>query len=294
MTDRSIQLIEVAARDGLQNEKASLSAQERIAFIDKLHAAGLYHIEAGSFVHPKAVPQMQNSDTVAEHYKKHPTTADLSYLVPNMRGLQTAFDHDVKHIAVFLAATETFSQANIRKSIDEAFTAIVEVVQSALDAGLQVRGYLSTVFKSVQGEPVDPKKVAQLSKRLLDMGCYEVSLGDTTGVGTPVATKQLIEAHHLEGISNAKLAMHYHDTYGRAIENIDQAYELGIRRFDASTSGIGGCPFAQSATGNVDTLKVLKWASAKGLKFGPIDVELLKECAQWIQALLSQKSAEIG
>lgn len=283
-----IRLIEVAARDGLQNEAKTLSVADRISFIQQLADAGLYWIEAGSFVHPKAVPQMKGSDEVAAYFKTNPIRADLSYLVPNMRGLESALAQDVKHIAVFLAATESFSQANLRKSIEESFEMIQPVMKEALANDIKVRGYLSTVFKSVDGEPTSPEYVAHLSERLLEMGCYEISLGDTTGVGTPEATEELIAAHVKLGISLNEVALHYHDTFGHAIDNIDCAYDLGIRSFDASTSGIGGCPFAKSATGNVDMLKLIAWANRRSLDISNIDSDKLQKTANWINQVLSK------
>jgi hydroxymethylglutaryl-CoA lyase len=285
-----IRIIEVAARDGLQNEKVHLSVADRIKFIDLLAAAGLKWIEAGSFVHPKAVPQMIGSDEIAAHYAVNPSSADLSYLVPNKRGLETALANKVDHIAIFLAATESFSMANIRKSVAESFEAIREVVDEALANGIRVRGYLSTIFKGVDGEVVDPNYVADLSVKLLNMGCYEVSLGDTTGVGKPEDTEALIDAFVEKNIPLEKVAMHYHDTFGNAIANIDAAYRKGIRSFDSSTAGIGGCPFAKSATGNVDTQKVLTWAKSVGIKNLGIDEASLQNAASFIEGALLKKS----
>lgn len=287
----SIKLVEVAARDGLQNEKIHLTVDQRIAFIDLLADAGLKWIEAGSFVHPKAVPQMQGSAEIAAHYALNTSKADLSYLVPNAKGLEIAKANEVRHIAVFLAASEAFSMANIRKTIEESFELTKEVVSDALANGIKVRGYLSTIFKGVDGETVDPNYVATLSKRLLEMGCYEVSLGDTTGVGEPDDTEALLNAHKALGIDLAKIAMHYHDTFGNAIANIDKAYKMGIRVFDASTAGIGGCPFAKSATGNVDTQLVLNWAKSVGINELGIYEEKLQKAASFVQGLLLKKSS---
>lgn len=287
----SIKIVEVAARDGLQNEKIHLSAQDRIQFINMLADAGLKWIEAGSFVHPKAVPQMLGSDEIAKHYSANPIRADLSYLVPNTKGLSLAKACGVKHIAVFLAASEAFSMANIRKTIAESFEAIQEVVSDALEHGIKVRGYLSTVFKGIDGEEIDPNYVAKLTKQLLAMGCYEVSLGDTTGVGKAEDTKTLIEALLAQNIDLAKIAMHYHDTFGHAIANIDQAYKMGIRIFDSSTAGIGGCPFAKSATGNVDTSLVLNWANSVGVSDLGINHQKLQNAASFIENALLKKSS---
>lgn len=287
----SIKLVEVAARDGLQNEKIHLTVDQRIVFIDLLADAGLKWIEAGSFVHPKAVPQMQGSAEIAAHYALNTSKADLSYLVPNAKGLEIAKANEVRHIAVFLAASEAFSMANIRKTIEESFELTKEVVSDALANGIKVRGYLSTIFKGVDGETVDPNYVATLSKRLLEMGCYEVSLGDTTGVGKPDDTEALLNAHKALGIDLAKIAMHYHDTFGNAIANIDKAYKMGIRVFDASTAGIGGCPFAKSATGNVDTQLVLNWAKSVGINELGIYEEKLQKAASFVQGLLLKKSS---
>jgi hydroxymethylglutaryl-CoA lyase len=291
MSANSIKIVEVAARDGLQNEKVHLSVEDRIKFIDLLADARLQWIEAGSFVHPKAVPQMLGSDQIAAHYLANPSIADLSYLVPNTKGLSIAKEHGVKHIAIFLAASEAFSMANIRKTIEESFTAIKEVVDEALENGIKVRGYLSTIFKGVDGENIDSNYVATLSQKLLAMGCYEVSLGDTTAVGKPEDTEALLRALKSQGIDLAHIAMHYHDTYGHAIANIDKAYKMGIRIFDSSTAGIGGCPFARSATGNVDTQLVVNWAKSVGIKDLGIDEQKLQKAASFVQKALMNKSS---
>lgn len=284
----SVKLVEVAARDGLQNERIHLSPQERIQFITKLNDVGFEWIEAGSFVHPKAVPQMAGSDIIADYFAENAIEADLSYLVPNAKGLELAKAHKVKHIAIFVAASEAFSQANIRMSVQESFEKIKLVVKEALDSGIKVRGYLSTIFKGVNGEDVSANEVAKLSERLLEMGCYEVSLGDTTGVGKVKDTKNLIEELARRNLPLDRVALHYHDTFGNAIANIDQAYDMGIRIFDASTSGIGGCPFAKSATGNVDMLKVISWAKEKGAILPKINMDKLNEASSYIQGLLNK------
>lgn len=288
MSTNQIKLVEVAARDGLQNEQKVLRPEQRIEFIKRLIDVGFYWIEAGSFVHPKAVPAMAGSDQVADYFRRYTVQADLSFLVPNAKGLSIAQQHHVKHIAVFLAATEAFSQANIRMGIDESFQKIALVISEAINAGIKVRGYLSTVFKGVNGEDVDPHYVAELSRKLLAMGCYEISLGDTTGVATVDQTEALVNALIDREISLNKIAMHYHDTQHRAIENIDKAYDLGIRVFDASTAGLGGCPFAKSATGNVDMISVLHWADRKGVHYGSIDQKKILDLTKYIRALLNK------
>jgi hydroxymethylglutaryl-CoA lyase len=283
---QELKLVEVAARDGLQNEKKILTPETRIDFIKRLAQVGFKWIEAGSFVHPKAVPAMAGSDEIADYFSQQPVDAELSFLVPNAKGLSLALEHGVRHIAVFLSATEAFSRANLRMSITESFEMISGVMAKALESDIKVRGYLSTVFGGLDNEAVDPTHVAKLANQLIEMGCYEISLGDTTGVATPEQTTALIRALVQEGISLEKIAMHYHDTHHRAIENIEQAYKLGIRIFDASTAGLGGCPFAKSATGNVDMFKVIQWADKKGLLYGEIDQKALIDLSHYIQALL--------
>ncbi len=288
----AIELVEVAARDGLQNEAAAvhLTAAQKVDFIRALAAAGLTRIEAGSFVHPEAVPAMANSGEVAALLKpieKEFPNVIFSYLVPNLKGLERAKEIGAKEIAIFLAVSEAFSKANINQTVDEAFANIISVVDAARAEGMRVRGYLSNIF-GYTDLPFSPHVVARRSKELLAMGCFEVSLGDTTALGTPEMTRQLIEALKEEGIALEKVAMHFHDTTGRAIENVAVSYDMGIRVFDAATGGLGGCPYANSPKGNLAMEALVSWANGKGITTSVKDISLLTEAGESMRRALGK------
>ena len=251
ITVDSVKVVEVGPRDGLQNEKVTIPTQAKIDYITALSDAGLRVIEAGAFVSPKWVPQM--ADT-AEVYRNIPKDPGVEYpvLVPNMKGLERAMEAGVKSIAVFTAASETFNLRNINMTIDESFANYGPVVSRALLEGMTVRGYVSTAFGCPYEGEVAPEKVLEVSARLLDLGCYEVSIGDTIGVGTPLQAQGVIGVL-LQVIPPSKLAMHFHDTRGTALANTLAALEMGIATFDASSGGLGGCPFAPGASGNLAT-----------------------------------------
>jgi hydroxymethylglutaryl-CoA lyase len=290
-----ITLIDVGARDGLQNEKAAvnLPAQAKVAFIRALAACGLTRIEAGSFVHPKAVPAMANSDEVAALLA--PVEAEypdvvFSYLVPNLRGLERAKIARAKEIAIFLALSESFSKANINASVEESFAAIAPTIQAARDAGMRVRGYLSNVF-GYTDLPFSPDMVAARSKQLLALGCFEVSLGDTTALGTPDMVEQVITALHNHAVPLETIAMHFHDTSGRAIENVARSYALGIRSFDAATGGLGGCPYANSPKGNLAMEALVAWCSVNNIGCEVHDAEGLAKAGQQIRGIMGKQAA---
>lgn len=285
-----IELVEVAARDGLQNEKAAhdLPASVKAEFIRMLAASGLTRIEAGSFVHPKAVPAMANTAEVAELLKpieKEFSKVIFSYLVPNLKGLERAKAVNAREIAIFLAVSEAFSKANINQTVNEAFASIVPTVKAAIVSGMRVRGYLSNIF-GYTDLPFSPELVAKRSKELLAMGCFEVSLGDTTALGTPEMTEQLIAALVKAGIPLEKVAMHFHDTNGRAIENVAVSYDMGIRVFDAATGGIGGCPYANSPKGNLAMESLLDWCAMQGIQTPVANVAELRKAAAFIKQKL--------
>jgi len=282
-----IQIVDVGARDGLQNEPdaANLSAETKVEFIKRLVAAGLKRIEAGSFVKPSAVPAMANSAEVADALKPvqaaHPEVI-FSYLVPNIKGLERAKAIDAKEIAIFLAVSPKFAKDNINApSVDQSFADVMPTVEAALAAGIRVRGYLSTIF-GYSDMPFTPDEVAKRTKQLLDMGCYEASLGDTTGIGTPDKVEQLIAALKKAGVPLAKVAMHFHDTFGNAIQNVDKSYELGIRTFDASTGGLGGCPYANSPKGNLNMADLVGWCKKRGLTCDVADLGKLEHAASFM------------
>ena len=287
-----ITLVDVSARDGLQSEAnaAQLSAQTKVDYITRLAQAGLKRIEAGSFVHPKVLA-MANSAEVAQLLL--PVQARFpdrifSYLVPNLKGLERAKDVRAKEIAIFLAISEQFSKANINQSVDEAFDNIKPVITQALAYGMRVRGYLSNVF-GYDDLPFSPQQVAKRSRQLLDMGCFEVSLGDTTAIGTPEKTEALINALKSEGVDLNKVAMHFHDTFGRAIDNVDISYNMGIRTFDASTGGLGGCPYANSPKGNLAMEDLLAWCNRRSLTCDIGNSEALTDASAFIRSLLGKK-----
>jgi hydroxymethylglutaryl-CoA lyase len=247
----SVKIVEVGPRDGLQNEKVTVPAEAKVAFITALGDAGLRTIEAGAFVSPKWVPQM--ADT-AEVYRNIPKDPGVEYpvLVPNKKGLERALDAGVTSIAIFTAASETFNKRNINMSIDESFVNYTPVAARARAEGLRVRGYVSTAFGCPYEGEVAPEKVLEVSARLLDLGCYEVSVGDTIGVGTPMQVQGVV-GMLLQVIPATRLAMHFHDTRGTALANTLAALEMGIATFDASAGGLGGCPYAPGASGNLAT-----------------------------------------
>jgi len=247
----SVKIVEVGPRDGLQNEKVTIPTEAKVDYITALSDAGLRVIEAGAFVSPKWVPQMADTADVYRNIPKDPGV-EYPVLVPNMKGLERAIDAGVKSIAIFTAASESFNKRNINMSIDESFDNFNEVVPRALDDGMRVRGYVSTAFGCPYEGEVPPEKVLEVCARLLDVGCYEVSVGDTIGVGTPMQVQGVI-GMLLQVIPANRLAMHFHDTRGTALANTLAALEMGIATFDASSGGLGGCPYAPGASGNMAT-----------------------------------------
>ncbi|HWG21204.1 MAG TPA: hydroxymethylglutaryl-CoA lyase [Terracidiphilus sp.] len=250
MTER-VRIVEVGPRDGLQNEPQSVATEIKLEFIRLLADAGLKTIEATAFVSPKWVPQMADH---AELMRALPRVAGISYpvLVPNLRGFEAALGAGATEVAVFAAASETFSQRNINCSIAESLERFAPVFAAARDADVRVRGYVSCVLGCPYEGAVDPARVADVSAKLFDAGCYEISLGDTIGVGTPNRTRAMISVV-AERVPVERLAGHFHDTFGQALANIYAAMEAGVRVFDASVSGLGGCPYAPGAAGNVAT-----------------------------------------
>lgn len=294
-TDFDIELVDVSARDGLQNEPgaAALSAEVKAAYILRLARLGLTRIEAGSFVRLQAIPAMANSAEVAELLapveREFPSVV-FSYLVPNLKGLARAKAVKAREIAIFLALSESFSHANINAGVDEAFAAIEPTVKEALASGMRVRGYISNAF-GYTDLAFSPTEMARRSKQLLDMGCFEVSLGDTTGIGNPDMVEALVKALDAKGIPFANIAMHFHDTFGSAIGNVERAYEMGIRTFDAATGGLGGCPYANSPKGNLAMEDLVAWCYKRGLSCAVKDEQALREAAAFIKGKLG-KSGE--
>jgi len=286
-----VKIVEVGPRDGLQNEKQQLSVDEKLALITELAGAGLTHIEAGAFVSPKWVPQMADS---AEVLAGLDLSGPLHYpvLVPNEKGLDAALAAGVREIAVFGAASESFSQRNINCSIAESLARFEPVIRRARDAGVAVRGYVSCVVACPYEGPIAPTAVAGVAQALAEMGCYEISLGDTIGVGTPRQVRAMLEAvSHKVPVS--QLAGHYHDTYGMAIANICASLEFGLRTFDASVAGLGGCPYAQGASGNVASEDVAYLLAGLGYETG-IDLHKLVACAHRIAGRLGREPSRVA
>jgi hydroxymethylglutaryl-CoA lyase len=275
----AVRIVEVGPRDGLQNEKAVLPIERRLEYIRLLAEAGLKDIEVGAFVHPQWVPQMADS---ADLISRLPLVEGVRYsaLVPNMKGLERALQTNIRRIAVFTAASETFNQKNISMSIAESLDVFRPVVARALGEGLSVRGYISTCFVCPYEGTIAKEKVGEVTKALFELGVEEVSIGDTIGAATPVQVENTVG--HLLGLFPASgLAMHFHDTYGMAIANVFAAYRLGISVFDSSAGGIGGCPYAPGASGNVSTEKLVYLFDRLGTETG-ISLPRLREAAQYI------------
>ena len=279
----TVRIVEVGPRDGLQNEKVVIPTEAKIAYITALADAGLKVIEAGAFVSPKWVPQMADTADVFRDIPKDPGV-EFPVLVPNMRGLDRAIDAGVKSIAIFTAASDTFNQRNINMTIDESFENYAPVVMRARSDGMRVRGYISTAFGCPYEGDVPPEKVLEVSARLLDLGCYEVSVGDTIGVGTPMQVQGVIGIL-LQVIPASKLAMHFHDTRGTALANSLAALEMGIATFDASSGGLGGCPYAPGASGNMATEDLVYMLDAMAIETG-VDINRLVAASQIIAPYL--------
>ena len=281
----SVKIVEVGPRDGLQNEKTSLDTETRVQLITQLADAGLSYIEAGSFVSPKWVPQMAGSDKV---FQQLPVDTATTYaaLTPNMQGLERALQCGVREVAVFAAASEGFSQKNINCSIAESIERFKPVARAALSAGLAVRGYISCVVGCPYEGAVHFESVAQVAEQLLAIGCYEVSLGDTIGVGTPASIDRLL-SRLLRDIAPDKLAIHAHDTYGQALANILIALQLGISTVDSSVAGLGGCPYAQGASGNVATEDLVYMLNGLDINHG-VDLPKLIAAGNFISQKLNR------
>jgi hydroxymethylglutaryl-CoA lyase len=274
-----VRIVEVGPRDGLQNEAVAVSVETRVAFIEKLIAAGLTSIEAGSFVSPKWAPQMADTASVFKAVSRH-SGVSFPVLVPNAKGLDAALEAGAREIAIFAAASETFSQKNINCSIAESFERFTPVVERALSAGVCVRGYVSCVLGCPYEGRIAIGKVADVAARLLAQGCYEISLGDTIGVGTPHAARAMLKAVS-ESVPLSQLAAHFHDTYGQAIANIYACLEEGVRVVDSSAGGLGGCPYAKGASGNVATEDVAYLLDGLGFETG-VDRRAVIEASRFI------------
>jgi len=274
----AVKIVEVGPRDGLQNEAVSLDIATKVELIERLASCGLKNIEAGSFVSPKWVPQMAGSDEVFNQLGASESV--YTALTPNMRGLERAMECNVTEVAVFAAASEAFSEKNINCSIDESLAKFEAVIHKASTANIRVRRYISCVAGCPYQGDLDNHRIKDIASALLSMGCYEVSLGDTIGVATPEITERLL-TELLKTIPPQKLAMHMHDTYGRAIDNIKQSLAMGVSTIDSSVAGLGGCPYAEGASGNVATEKVIRLLDELNIAHG-VDLQKLSQASQFI------------
>ena len=279
-----VTLVEVSPRDGLQNEKRLLPAETKVELVDRLSAAGFSSIEVTSFVSPKAVPQLADAAEVMARIGRAPGVR-YSVLTPNLRGYESAVAAKADAIVVFGSASETFSQRNINCSIADSLERFRPVVAAARAAGIGVRGTVSCALGCPYEGAIAPEAVARVARELLALGVQELSIADTIGVGDPDGTRRVIEAV-LAHAAPAQVNGHFHDTYGHAIANISACLDLGICSFDASVAGIGGCPFAPGATGNVATESVLALLVSRGLETG-VDAGAVDEIGRWIRAQLS-------
>jgi hydroxymethylglutaryl-CoA lyase len=282
-----VTIYEVGPRDGLQNESALVPTEVKAEFIRRLVAAGLPIVEATSFVHPKWVPQLADAAELMELLGDD--GRDLPVLVPNERGLDRALELGCRHIAIFGSATETFAQRNLNRSLDEQFAMFEPTVRRARDAGIDVRAYVSMCFGDPWEGEVPVEQVVSVGKRLFDLGASELSLGDTIGVGTAGHVKRLLRGFLDAGMSVDQLAMHFHDTYGQALANTYSALEQGITTFDASAGGLGGCPYAKSATGNLATEDLVWMLRGLGIETG-VDLEQVVATSVWMAAQLGRPS----
>ncbi|AKT40895.1 hydroxymethylglutaryl-CoA lyase [Chondromyces crocatus] len=281
----AVSIYEVSPRDGLQNESTLISVDGKRRLIDALVASGLRRIEITSFVSPKWVPQLADAEELARAIRP-PEGVTYSALCPNARGLERALSAGLTEIAVFLSASEAHNRANINKTIADTLSVFSEIVPPAREAGLQVRAYVSTVWGCPYEGAVDPARVVQIAEKLLELGCYQISLGDTIGVGNPRQTREIVR-RFLDAMPVERFALHMHDTRGTALANVLTALEMGVRDFDASVGGVGGCPYAPGAAGNLATEDLVYMLHGMGLETG-IDLEKLLEAGNVAEQVIGR------
>ena len=287
-----VRLVEMGPRDGLQNEKSVVTTATKLGLIDRLSDAGLTLIEAGSFVSPKWVPQMADSADVFAGLTRRPGVR-YTALTPNMKGLEAAIAAGVDEVSVFAAASESFSQKNINCSIEESLERFGPIMDKAKSLNLPVRGYVSCVLGCPYEGAVSPDAVARVADRLWQMGCYEISLGDTIGTGTPIAAQTMVDAV-TRHVPVDRIAAHFHDTYGQALANLLAVMERGVAVMDSSVAGLGGCPYAKGASGNVASEDVLYMLNGMGISTG-INLDRLIDAGQWISDQLGrQNGSRVG
>jgi hydroxymethylglutaryl-CoA lyase len=282
---KQVKVVEVGPRDGLQNEATPISASDKIQLIEKLSDAGVSYIESGSFVSPKWVPQMATSTEVFEKLSRNKKVT-YAALTPNMRGFEAALAVNADEVAIFGAASESFSQKNINCSIEESLERFAPIMEAAKKANIKVRGYVSCVLGCPYEGDIDPEQVALVAEKLFTMGCYEISLGDTVGVGNPASVTKMIQAVSAR-VPTDKLAVHFHDTYGQALTNIYAALQMGVKVVDSAIAGLGGCPYAKGASGNVATEDVVYMLDGLGINTG-IDFKKLLQAGWFISDKLGK------
>jgi hydroxymethylglutaryl-CoA lyase len=285
---KRVLVYEVGPRDGLQNEKGVIPVEVKAELVERLVAAGLKIVEVTSFVSPKWVPQLADAEELLGRVD-HRGTTPMPVLVPNEKGLDRAIANGVQHIAVFGSATETFARRNLNRSLEDQFAMFEPTVARARAEGMDVRGYLSMCFGDPWEGAVPVEQVVAVGKRLLDLGAYQLSLGDTIGVATPGHVSALLDAFNAAGVPDDRLAMHFHDTYGQALSNSYAALRHGVTTFDASAGGLGGCPYAESATGNLATEDLVWMLDGLGIETG-VDLAALVETSRWLAVHLGRPS----
>ncbi|MCB6184665.1 hydroxymethylglutaryl-CoA lyase [Leeia sp. TBRC 13508] len=285
MDNPKVNIVEVGPRDGLQNETTSIATETKLELIQRLAGAGLKTIEATAFVSPKRIPQMADNQAVMAGLDLN---ADIRYpvLVPNLQGLEAAIEAGAKEIAIFTATSDSFTQKNIQCTVAESIQRFIPVINECLRHNIAIRGYLSTVIDCPYEGPITPARTADIAQQLLDLGCYQISLGDTIGTGTPERVKRMLVTVQ-KNIPAKLLAGHFHDTYGMGIANIYAAWQMGITTFDASVGGLGGCPYAPGASGNVATEDVLWLMQGLGVETG-VDLDQIVQTALWISHQLGR------
>jgi hydroxymethylglutaryl-CoA lyase len=287
---KSVRIIEVGPRDGLQNEKVVLSTADKVQFIDKLVDAGLKSIEVTSFVRPDKIPQMSDAKELFKIISKKEYFNDIHTpcLVPNLKGMELAMEQGVKEIAIFTATSNTFNQKNINATISESLKRFEPVVTMAQKNNVKIRGYVSTVFGCPYEGETSTETLLSIIKSLKDFGCYEISLGDTIGVGNPLQTRDILEKV-FKTFKPSDIALHFHDTRGMALANIVAALEMGAIHFDASAAGLGGCPYAKGATGNLATEDVVHMLQSMGIETG-VDMKKLSVASEFILGKLNKET----
>ncbi|MDY1046539.1 hydroxymethylglutaryl-CoA lyase [Pseudomonas coleopterorum] len=288
MLPERVRIVEVGPRDGLQNEQGRVRAEDKVALVDALVAAGLEHVEVGSFVSPRWVPQMADSAAVFAAIARAPGVT-YAALTPNLQGFEAAIAAGASEVAVFAAASESFSQRNINCSIAQSLQRFEPVLAAAVAHGIKVRGYVSCVLGCPYEGDIAPERVRNVADAMLQMGCYELSLGDTLGIGTPGAARRLIDTV-AQRVPRRQLAGHFHDTYGQAVANIYACLLEGVQVFDSSVAGLGGCPYAPGASGNVATEDVLYLLHGLGISTG-VDLDRVVQAGQAIMLALGRQSA---